>query len=115
ELAIHACANKPLARQALKDIPKFSFLMLDDWRQQQHATSRQKSQQPINNFASRLLTYWRAGQWVMDLSQMSVEQAKVIVDLCRCGDGGSRIGAARSLLNCDSGREAFDVIDFRFL
>src|SRR5262245_17342079 len=85
QLTIDSSTDKTFSRKAFYDVPEFSLLLANHWRQQHHSCAWRESQNFVNDIAGRLCDDGTTSFGTERFTHMRKKQAEVIVNL-----GGSR-------------------------
>ena len=110
DVTINARADETLATQFFDDVAELAGLSAHDRGQQDQFAVRRQSKDGIGDFLRRLPAHDFAGLRIVRNAERRVENAQVVVDLSRGGDGGTRSGGRGALLDGDGRREAFDKV-----
>src|SRR4051812_10663791 len=103
---------------AAERIPKCFVLFADRHFDRGHDVELRAGrffEQLVNNLIARLRTDGNIALGAMRLTEAGEQDAEVVVDLSYGADRRARRVARVALLDCNSGREAVDVIDLRLL
>ena len=111
DFAVNARANEAFAAEFFDDVAEFAGLSAHDRGQQDQFAVRRQGKDGIGYLLRRLPAHDFAGLRIVRNAERRVENAQVVVDLSRGGDGGTRSGSCGALLDGDGRREAFDKVD----
>ncbi len=112
DLTVHARTHETFPRETLDDVAKLSLLVAHDRRQQHHPRARRKAEDFVDNIAGGLPHDRQPRLRAVRLTDVREQQPKVIVNLRRRGDDGSRTGPRTALLDGDGRGETFDEVHF---
>ena len=113
--AVDARAHEPLAAQVLEHFDVFTFAVVHDRREQQHARVLRQRQHLVDHLRDGLrrevLPVFGAARHAC----ARIQHAQVVVDLGDGAHGRARIVRRRFLFDRDRGGQALDVVDVGFL
>ena len=110
DLSVDPHAHKPLAPRFFQHVAELAHLALDQRREQDQPRALGQRQDLVHDGLRRLAAQGTAGGGVVRLADAGVEQAQVIVNLGRRGDGRARVAAARALFERDGGGQALNEV-----
>src|SRR4030095_5807527 len=111
DFAIDPSADETFALQSLDYVAKFAGLLRYQRCKHHDLGVRLVSEDLIDNLLRCLTVDRFPGLGIVRLADGRKQNAQVIVNFCRRGDGRARIRAGAALLNRDRGRKTFDEID----
>src|SRR5258706_3983190 len=114
-LAIDAHTYIAGTAHLLKDIFILTLTPLNEWGKQENARPLRQTKDRIDDLLDGLPADLAPTYRTMGMTNTSIEQAQIVIDLGNCANSRARVMGCTFLVDRDSRREAIDMIDIRLL
>ena len=112
--AVNTGADIALACQVLQRFGVFALTLFNDWRQQHQAFAFRLRQHVIHHLAHGLCRQRDVVVRAARLTHAGIQQTQVVMNFSNGTDRGARVMRRGLLLDRDSRRQPFNVVDIRF-